>query len=420
MKLKKKIKDFFKIIGPGLITGASDDDPSGITTYSIAGAKNYKNFLWTPLFTLPLMYYVQEMCARIALVTGKGLLGAIKQKFGFFLASIFFILIFFSNTLNIYADLYISANIFNLFLPFVPNYALSLVLGLFITLLILAFPYKKIANILKFSSLLMLSYVLLIFFVKINWVEILKYTLIPKIEFSYEYFVILLAILGTTISPYLFFWQAEEEIEELHQKEKGEKKISVKKEIKYMREDTFIGMLFSNILMFFIILVTGSILNPLGIYNIEKIEDLILVLKYAYGELAVLIFALTILSSTFLVIPILAGGVAYSFCELFNLPASIDKKTKESLIFYFVFFLVILFSHLFFILNWTAIKALFYTAIIYGFFTPIILFYILKLSNDGSIMKDYKNTIFQNLMIYIVLFLTSIASFILIFSIFKI
>jgi Mn2+/Fe2+ NRAMP family transporter len=265
----------------------------------------------------------------------------------------------------------------------------------------------------------MLSYVLLIFFVKINWVEVLKYTFIPKIEFIYEYFVILLAILGTTISPYLFFWQAEEEIEELHQKEKGEKKISVKKEIKYMREDTFIGMLFSNILMFFIILVTGSILNPLGIYNIEKIEDLILVLKYAYGELAVLIFALTILSSTFLVIPILAGGVAYSFCELFNLPASIDKKTKESLIFYFVFFLVILFSHLFFILNWTAIKALFYTAIIYGFFTPIILFYILKLSNDESIMKDYKNTIFQNLMIYIVLFLTSIASFILIFSIFK-
>jgi Mn2+/Fe2+ NRAMP family transporter len=129
--------------------------------------------------------------------------------------------------------------------------------------------------------------------------------------------MILLAILGTTISPYLFFWQAEEEIEELHQKEKGEKKISVKKEIKYMREDTFIGMLFSNILMFFIILVTGSILNPVGIYNIEKIEDLILVLKYAYGELAVLIFALAILSSTFLVIPILAGGVAYSFCELF-------------------------------------------------------------------------------------------------------
>jgi Mn2+/Fe2+ NRAMP family transporter len=171
--------------------------------------------------------------------------------------------------------------------------------------------------------------------------------------------------------------------------------------------------------MFFIILVTGSILNPVGIYNIEKIEDLILVLKYAYGELAVLIFALTILSSTFLVIPILAGGIAYSFCELFDLPASIDKKTKESLIFYFVFFLVILFSHLFFILNWTAIKALFYTAIIYGFFTPIILFYILKLSNDESIMKDYKNTIFQNLMIYIVLFLTSIASFILIFSIFK-
>ena len=143
MKLKKKIKDFLKILGPGLITGASDDDPSGITTYSIAGAKNYKDFLWTPLFTLPLMYYVQEMCVRIALVTGKGLLGAIKQKFGFFLALIFFILIFFSNTLNIYADLYVSANIFNLFLPFVPNYAFSLVLGLIITLLILIFPYKK-------------------------------------------------------------------------------------------------------------------------------------------------------------------------------------------------------------------------------------------------------------------------------------
>lgn len=419
MKLKRKIKELLKILGPGLITGASDDDPSGIITYSIAGAKNYKDFLWTPLFTLPLMYYIQEMCARIALVTGKGLLGAIKQKFGFLISIIFFILIFISNTLNIYADLYISGNIFNFILPFVPSYVFSLILGLIITVLTLIFPYKKIVNILKFSTILMLSYIFLIFFIKINWSEILIYLFVPKIEFTYEYFMILLAILGTTISPYLFFWQAEEEAEELHQKELEHKKISIKKEMKYMREDTFVGMLFSNILMFFIILVTGNILNPLGIYDIEEIEDLILVLKYAYGGLSILIFATFILSSTFIVIPILAGGVAYSFCEIFNLPASLDKKAKESLIFYFVFFLSILFSHLFFILNWTAIKALFYTAIIYGLFTPFILFYILKLANDKNIMKEYKNTPFQNAIVYIVLFLTSISSFILIFQIFK-
>ena len=419
MNLKKKVKEFLKLLGPGFLTGASDDDPSGVITYSIAGVKNYKNFLWTPLFTLLLMYFVQEMCARIALVTKKGLVGIIKQKFGLGISLIFFILIFITHTLNIYADLYISSSILNFIWPFIPSFVFSLILGLIIIILIVVFPYKKIANILRFFALLMLSYIFLIFFIKINWLETLFYLFIPKIEFTYEYFTILLAILGTTISPYLFFWQAEEEIEELHQKQLEHKKISIKKEIKYMREDTFIGMLFSNIIMFFIILTTGNALNPLGIYDIKNIEDSILVLRYGYGEFSILIFSIFIFASTFIVVPVLAGSVAYSFCEIFNLPASLNKKVQESFAFYFISLLSILLSNIFFILNLPPIKALFYVAIIYGLLTPFVLFYILKVANDENLMKGYKNTLLQNIMVIIVLFLTSISSLLLISQILK-
>ncbi len=415
----KKIKKIFKILGPGLITGASDDDPSGIVTYSIAGAYNYKNFLWTPIFTLPLMYYIQEMCARIALVTGKGLIGIIKEKFNILLGLFLFLLVLISNSFNIYADLYITSYLLNKILPFIPIWIISLIFSLIITILILLLPYKKIANFLKVTTIFMCSYVFLVLFIKVNWLEIIKYSLIPKILFNYDYFIILLGILGTTISPYLFFWQAEEEIEELHVKEKEHNKAYLKKEIKYMREDTFIGMLFSNILMFFIILTNGFILNSLGIYEITKAENLIDVLKFGYGDLGFLFFTIAIISSTTLVIPVLAGGVAYSFCELFNIPASLDKSVKESLPFYFLFFLIILISNLYFIFKITPINALFYTAVIYGFITPILLFYFLKIANDEKIMKEYKNNFIQNLFVYIVLSLTLISSLVLLFSIFK-
>lgn len=409
----KKLKNIFlKKIGPGIITGASDDDPSGIVTYSIAGARGGLDFIWTAIFTFPLMYYVQEACARIALVTKKSLIYLIKKFYGVKIAFLIALWMFLANTFNLAADINALAMIFNYIFPYIPIWFYSLLSSIFISLFIIILPYKKIANFLKFFVIFLFFYLALVFVIDINWQEVLQKIIFPEIKLTKDWLLIFIAILGTTISPYLFFWQEEEELEEIRK----EKNINLKKELSIAKFDTALGMFISNLIMFFIILTTGAILNPIGIYDIEKLEDLIKVLEPLVGKYAFLVFSLGIIGSSLIAIPVLAAGAAYILSDFFNLPATLDKKFKEAFLFYSFIIFSILLSNIFNFFGLSPIKLLFYTAVIYGFLSPLLIFFILRFSNNQQLMGEYKNKNISNFVLFLTFLIMFISSIIFLFN----
>jgi Mn2+/Fe2+ NRAMP family transporter len=411
-KLKNKfIKFFQEKIGPGIITGASDDDPSGIVTYSIAGAKGGLDFIWTPIFTLPLMYYVQESCARIALVTKKGLIFLIKKFYGIKIAILIVILMFFANTFNLAADINALGMVLNYIFPYVPVGFYSLIVSILMSFIIIAFPYKLFAKFMKFLVIFLFSYLFLIFVIDVNWVQVIERIILPEIKLTKDWLLILIAILGTTISPYLFFWQEEEELEEFRE----EKKIDLKKSLFLAKIDTLLGMFISNLIMFFIILTTGLVLNPLGIYNIETMNELVKVLEPLLGKYSFLFFSLGIIGSGLIAIPVLAGSSAYILAEIFNLPATLDKRFKEAIPFYSFIIFSILLSNIFNLLGLSPIKLLFYTAVIYGFLSPLLIFFVLRLSNNQNIMGQYKNTNINNIFLVLTFLIMTASVFFFLF-----
>ncbi|MCL5257704.1 MAG: divalent metal cation transporter [Patescibacteria group bacterium] len=413
MAIKETLKKINKEFGVGWITGAADDDPSGIATYSIAGAAGYQAFLWLSWLTLPLMYFIQEICARIALVNNKGLTGVIKEKlhptFLFLVAGA----MFFAVTFNIAADLSGMAATLQFFLPFIPAWLLSILISLIIILIILLFSYQKFSGILKTITLIMLSYVAVAFIIKINWPSVIYSAVWPKIKFDHNFFSVVTAIIGTTISPYLFFWQADEEVEEIDEQKRQRQEIPIRSEIKNARTDTFLGMFFSNLLMFFIILTTGVILSGHGQNQIQSLNQLVLVLKPLAGNFSYLLFTLGIFASGLVAIPVLAGANAYIVSEIFNLPASLNKKVFEAIPFYALIVVSILFANLINLFNISPIKLLFDTALLYGLIAPFLILVLLKIANDKKIMAEYKNNWLSNsiagltvILMFITIFLT--------------
>jgi len=266
-KPASRIKQFFRILGPGLITGASDDDPSGIATYSQAGAGFGLNTLWTAVVTFPLMATIQGMCARIGLVTQAGLTGTLKKHYHKSVLYFMLALSFPAIVLNIGADIEAMGAVSNLLIPFIPGYVFSFVFTALLMYAIIRYPYQKIAGILKWLCIAVLIYIVVAFMAKPNWGLVLKNTFVPTIHFNKEYLSILVAILGTTISPYLFFWQATMEAEDcMH----GTTKVIVdKRMLNDMRKDVNLGMFFSCLVMFFITLTTGVVLFNAGIHKID-------------------------------------------------------------------------------------------------------------------------------------------------------
>jgi Mn2+/Fe2+ NRAMP family transporter len=409
-----KLKNFFKErLGPGLITGISDDDPAGIFTYSLAGARGGFDFLWTSLFTLPLMYNIQEICAKIALITKRGLISLIKYLFGYKITFFLAILLFFANTFNLSANINAIGLILNYIFPFIPIWLYSLVISLFMFLVILMFPYKKIYSLLKFFALFIFSYIFLIFFIKINWIEALKNFLLPTIKFSEDYLIMLVAILGTTISPYMFFWQEEQEIEEISHK----KNLNIKREINIIRIDTFLGMLISNVIMFFIILTTGQVLfYDKKIYNIESLDQLLMVFYPLFGKYSFLFFSLGFIAVGLISIPVLSGAVAYSFAELFNIKPTFDKKLFDAFPFYGFIFLSLTFANILNIFGLSTFKMLFYSSIIYGFLAPILVYIILKIG-ESDVMKNFKISKFNKTVGYFTFFIMMFSLLVLLISI---
>ena len=396
----KKIKKFFKRLGPGIITGASDDDPSGIATYSIAGASQGYSLLWTAFITFPLMSTIQEMCARIGLVTEKGLAGNIKTHYKskiliFFLGFLMII----ANTINIGADLAGMTAAFRLIIP-VNELLITVLITLIITILMIRFPYKFIASNLKWLTFALFAYIASALVTKQDWGQIIYSTFVPKLSLNKETIILIVAILGTTISPYLFFWQTSEEVEEKKaiEKEKHRKLIVTKHELKQMRDDVDLGMLFSNLVMFAIIATTASTLFRAGINQIETADQAAKALEPFAGKASYLLFTLGIVGTGLLAIPILAGAAAYAISEIFGWKEGLSKSFRQAKPFYGVIIVSTVIGAAMTLVNINPFKALFYTAVIYGLISPILILFILLIANNEKIMGKHKNTPITNIL----------------------
>ncbi len=415
-KLSAKIKKFFSVLGPGLVTGASDDDPSGIATYSQAGAQFGFSTLWTALLTFPLMAGIQGMCARIGLVTAQGLTVTLKENYP---RPILYIMLFFSFpaiTLNIAADIQAIGAVGHMIFPSIPVSVYCISITAILMYVIIKYPYQKIARILKWLCLTLLLYIIVPFTIKQDWVVIAKSTFIPTIKLNKEFLSIIVAILGTTISPYLFFWQATMEAEDIAH---SSRKVIVNKQVLGdMKTDVNLGMLLSNIVMFFIILTTGSVLYAAGIRHIDTVDQAAMALEPLAGKLTYLIFAIGILGAGLIAIPVLAGSQSYMLAETFGWKAGLDKKFPQAKAFYIAIIVSLIVGLSLNFVGVSPIKALMYTAILYGLTAPFMIAMILHIGNNKKIMKKHTNSRFSNALGFITLVLMTAAAAGLIYFIF--
>lgn len=429
-----KIKKFFKALGPGLITGASDDDPSGIATYSQAGAKFGLATLWTALITFPLMAAIQEMCARIGIMTSVGLTTTLKNHYS---KGLLYLMLFFSVPaiiLNIGADIAGMGAVANLMFPAISPMIFSVMFTIVLLVVIVYLPYHKIVAVLKYLCLSLFLYIAVPFFTHPNWGNVFRHTLIPTIRFDKEFIEILVAILGTTISPYLFFWQVTMEAQDVKSsrqlilarakivKNEEDAVVSEKKEsnfilllIKKMRLDVNLGMLLSNMVMFFIILATGTALFANGITQIDTVEQAAKALEPVAGKASYLIFTIGVIGTGFLAIPVLSGSLSYIVSETFGWKGDLDKTFKQAKPFYIVIGISLVLGLLINYLGISPIKALLYTAILYGLTSPILIAIVLHITNNKKIMKENTNSKLSNFLGFLTLIIMTAAAIALIY-----
>ncbi len=406
-----KLSKFWKILGPGLVTGASDDDPSGIATYSQAGAAFGLSTLWTSIIAFPLMSAIQKMCARIGLVTNQGLTGTLKKHYPRPILYIMLLFSFPAIVLNIGADIAGMGAVGNLLFPAIDATFFSVFFTILLLGLIIYLPYAKIASILKYLCIAMLVYFIVPFLYKQDFVSILKSTFIPKIEFTKEFMAILVGILGTTISPYLFFWQASMEVEEMKHKKKH--LMVNKKIISDVNQDVDFGMTFSGFVMYFIILTTGTVLYNAGIRQIDTVEEAAMALKPLAGNFAYLLFATGVIGTGLIAIPVLSGSLSYIFSETFGWEQGLDKKFHEARGFYtFIAISLVLGLSLNYV-GISPIQALIYTAILYGITAPVLIGIILHISNNKAIMGEYVNDRLTNILGVLAFIIMTVASVVL-------
>jgi NRAMP (natural resistance-associated macrophage protein)-like metal ion transporter len=394
------VKRFFKMLGPGLITGASDDDPSGIGTYAMAGASLGYAALWTALVTFPLMAAVQFTCAKIGMVAGKGLAGILRQHYSrkLFYPAVLGLVI--ANTINAAADMGAIAAGVNLLLP-IPIASLIGPIGVSILVLQMWGSYRLIANTFKWLTLSLLAYIGASLLAGPAWGEVLKGTLLPTLRWDGTFLAMLMAILGTTISPYLFFWQASQEVEEdiaRSQKRLWQRRGATDRELKYAAWDVNIGMFFSNLVMYFIILATAATLHRAGQTDIDTAAQAAEALRPLAGQAAYILMALGLIGSGMLAVPILTTSGAYAICEAFGWKWGLDKKLRGAKHFYLVIGASTIVGLLINYLGVNPVKALFWTAVINGFLAPPLLVLIMLIANNEAVMGQRVNSLGINVL----------------------
>jgi len=395
---KKSFWKWLTVLGPGLTTGAADDDPSGIATYSQTGAQFGYGQLWTALYMLPFMTAVQEACARIGLVTGKGIAAIVKENYSKPVSYGVVGLVVIANTINIGADIGAMAAAANLLFP-APLIVLTLLFTIVILVLEIFLNYKVYSRILKWLALSLLSYPITVFIIHQDWPTVLKATVVPHLEFSFAFLFIITGVFGTTITPYMFFWEASQEVEEEKAEgliKKGKPQISWE-HIKKMRIDNNVGMIISEITTWCILLVGATVLHNGGVKDIKNAADAAKALEplvHSFpnaGFLAKLIFSVGIIGLGLLAVPVLSGSAAYAVSEAFDWKASLNIKLKRAHGFYGVITIATLIGLTINFVGIDSVKALVFTAVLNGVAAVPLLFLIVRIAANEKIMGEYKS-----------------------------
>ncbi|HEY8850556.1 MAG TPA: Nramp family divalent metal transporter [Gemmatimonadaceae bacterium] len=417
----EKFKSFVRELGPGLVTGAADDDPSGIATYSLAGAAFGYHLLWTAIVTLPLMTAVQLMCARIGVVTRRGLAAVLREHYSRWLLWFACLLLLVANTINIAADLGGMAAAASMLsgIPsvwFVPAFTIAI-----LALLIFA-SYAYMTRIFKWLTLVLFAYVLAAFVANPDWFEVFRETFLPRIQYTHDYLLTFVAILGTTISPYLFFWQAAqnaEQKEHLEKKIEGRPRRAMERELRSSGRDVGAGMFISNLIMFFIILTAGATLHKAAQTNIETAEQAAAALRPLAGNAAYLLFTLGLVGTGMLAVPVLAGSAAYALAEAGAWNAGMSEKIHDARNFYGVIAIAMLIGMAMNFAHFNAVRLLFWTAVINGLLAPPLIIILLFVCNNPKVMGDHRNGWKLNLFGILAAALMTFAGAALVFSWFK-
>ena len=389
----RSFRRFFANLGPGLITGAADDDPSGISTYSVAGATFGYLPLWTALFSFPLMAAVQLMCARLGLVTGLGLAGVIRRRYSRWVLWGACALLVIANVINIAADLGGMAEA-TMMVTGAPVRLLVPIFGLVIVLLLMWSSYRTIARVFKWLTLVLLAYVATAFVARVDWRLALAATLVPRLEWSRGFFSVLVAILGTTISPYLFFWQAAQEVEEERSmgRNLARRRGATPEELGACRADVVTGMFASNAIMYFIIMTTAATLHSHGQTNIATAQEAAEALRPLAGAGAYWLFTLGLIGTGMLAVPVLAGSCAYAIAEAAAWRGSLNQRPGRAKKFYIVLGVAMALGIGLNYAGFNAIKLLFTTAVINGVLAPPLILIVLLLTGDRTVMGDAVNS----------------------------
>ncbi len=407
-----RIKRFLKILGPGLVTGASDDDPSGIGTYVSAGASLGFTTIWMALFTFPLMSAVQFICAKIGMVSGKGVAGVLRENYSrkLLFPVIFFLVV--ANVVNAGVDIGAIAAAINLVIP-IPITVLIIPITVVILVLQIWGSYKLIANVFKWLTLALFAYIGAAFFAKPDWSEVLRSTFIPTFSFDSTFLATFVAILGTSISPYLFFWQASQEVEEevsMGRKKLWQRKGASDNELKYAFWDVNIGMLLSNLVMYFIILTTAATLFKSGKTDVQSATDAAEALRPLAGDAARFLLAIGLIGAGVLAVPVLTGSAAYAVSEAFGWKYGLDEKPHRAKQFYAVIVASTVVGMLINFLGINPITALFWTAVLNGFLAPPLLIVIMLIANNPKIMGKRVNGRWLNILGWLTAAVMSLAA----------
>jgi NRAMP (natural resistance-associated macrophage protein)-like metal ion transporter len=387
------LKRFWLLLGPGLITGASDDDPSGIGTYAQAGALLGFSSLWTALVTFPMMWSVQFICAKIGMVTGGGLARVLRTHYPSWLLYPVVAALAIANTINAGVDIGAIAAAINLLVP-VPIQALIVPIALAILALQIWGSYRLLANTFKWLTLALFAYIASAFFARPHWQEVLHGTFVPAVRFDHEFLMILVGLLGTTITPYLFFWQANQEVEEeisMGRRTLHQRKGATSAELRHAQEDIAAGMLFSNAVMYFIIMATAATLFKNGTRHVETAMDAAQALRPLAGQAASLFWAAGLIGAGVLCVPILTGSAAYAIAEAMRWKHGLNERPRRARLFYGVIAASTLAGM---VVNFAGINpmtALFWTAVINGFLAPPVLVVVMLIANNKAVLGDHVN-----------------------------
>ncbi|MBE9014286.1 Nramp family divalent metal transporter [Pseudanabaenaceae cyanobacterium LEGE 13415] len=420
-----KVKHFFtKTLGPGFVTGAADDDPSGVATFSQAGAQYGTQLMWLPLFVFPMMVCIQEMSARIGLVTHRGIIRIIKEEFPPYVLWLVGLITLPAVTINVGSDLLAMGAVANMLVPSVPTSLFSIIAGVLIICTLFFASYERVANVLKWAACALVLYFCVPFFVKQDWGLVARSMITPHFEFNASYIGTVGAFLGTNISAYLFFWESSMFVDHAEHRygqlfdRPADHIPHLHHEVKEMQKDNAFGMGIAVTIMFFVVWACASTLFASGVTDINTVDQAAKALEPIAGEFAYFLFAFAILASGFIAVPVLAGTCGYIAAEAFSLPRGMDKKLYEAKVFYAVMLVSVVLSLLINLTGIGAVQALIFSAVVYGITVPPTIWYILKICNNPRIMGAYTNGFWSNFVGYFTFGIMSLAAVCLIFTTF--